>query len=120
MTLEGWLFNLCDSEAPKKSIIAYNFGLFETEDSYSIYLIGSNEFDENDSDWATNSDFEPKDKYFQLPAKDFKKLSWQQVLDQIESELKTFSKSAKFRNSFFSKAQAVTTGFDDGDLVRIV
>jgi hypothetical protein len=55
-----------------------------------------------------------------LPAKDFKKLSWQQVLDQIESELKTFSKSAKFRNSFFSKAQAVTTGFDDGDLVRIV
>jgi hypothetical protein len=48
MTLQAWLIHLCDTEHPDTSIIAYHFGLFETENGYTIYLIGSKEFDNDD------------------------------------------------------------------------
>ena len=119
MTLQDWLFHLCDTERPDKSIVAYNFGLFETENGYSIYLIGSKEFDKNDSDWATNNDFEPNSKYYPLPADEYKSLKWEKVLAKIKTKLKDFTKTEKFKNSFFANAKAITTGFDDGDLERI-
>jgi len=50
MTLENWLLNICDTESPDKSIIGFNFGLFESEDGFTIYLTGSKEFDEDDPD----------------------------------------------------------------------
>ena len=120
MTLENWLFDLCDTESPDKSIIAFNFGLFESEDGYTIYLIGSKEFDEDDPDWATNIDFEPEEKYFPLATEDYNHLKWEQVLQKIKTQLEDFSKTDKFKSSFFSKAKAITTGFDDGDLERII
>jgi len=119
MTLQEWLFKLCDTETPDKSIIAYNFGLFETEDGYTIYLIGSKEYDKNDQDWATNNDFEPSIKYYPLPTSEYKHLKWDKVLEKIKSELSVFTRTDKFRNSFFAKAKAITTGFDDGDLIKV-
>jgi len=119
MTLQEWLFKLCDTEKPDKSIIAYNFGLFETEDGYTIYLIGSKEYDKDDQDWATNNDFEPSIKYYPLPTNEYKDLKWEKVLDKIKSQLKDFTKTDRFKNSFFAKAKAITTGFDDGDLVKV-
>ena len=119
MTIQEWLFHLCDVEHPGKSIIAYNFGIFETENGYTIYLIGSKEFDKDDSDWAANNDFVPKSKYYPLPEKEYKGLKWEKVLDKVKVHLEDFTKTGKFKNSFFAKAKAITTGFDDGDLVRI-
>jgi hypothetical protein len=119
MTLQEWLFKLCDTETPDKSIIAYNFGLFETENGYTIYLIGSKEYDKDDQDWATNNDFEPSLKYYPLPTSEYKNLKWEKVLERIKSQLKDFTKTDKFKNSFFAKAKAITTGFDDGDLIKI-
>jgi hypothetical protein len=40
-------------------------------------------------------------------------------LEEIEAQLKYFLGTVRFKNSFFAKARAITTGFDDGDLVRI-
>jgi hypothetical protein len=119
MTLQDWLFRICDTEKPDKSIIAYNFGLFETGDGYTIYLIGSKEYDKRDADWALNNDFEPEIKNYPLPKNEYKNLKWEQVLDKIKSQLKAFAKTEKFHHSFFAKAKAITTGFDDGDLVNI-
>jgi hypothetical protein len=119
MTLQEWLFKMCDTETPDKSIIAYNFGLFETENGYTIYLIGSKEYDKDDQDWATNNDFEPSLKYYPLPTSQYKNLEWEKVLERIKYQLKDFTKTEKFKNSFFAKAKAITTGFDDGDLIKI-
>lgn len=119
MTLQEWLVRICDTERPDKSIIAYNFGLFETENGYTIYLTGSKEYDKNDSDWAINDDFQPSLPNYPLPSKDYKNLKWKQVLDKVKSQLNDFTKTDNFKNSFFAKATAITAGFDDGDLVRI-
>lgn len=119
MTLQDWLFELCDSEKPDKSVIAYNFGLFETEQGYTIYLTGSKEYDKDDPDWATNNDFEPAQKYYPLPTSEYKNVEWDKVLDKIKKQLQDFTNTEKFKNSFFAKAKAITTGFDDGDLIIV-
>jgi len=89
---EAWLEEVCASEKPGSDIVAYNFGLFEGENGYMAYLIGSTEYDEEDPDRACNEDFVPKRKYFSAPER---------------------------QASFLSTAQAITVGFDDGDLVKV-
>ncbi|HQU91595.1 MAG TPA: hypothetical protein PLK77_04820 [Pyrinomonadaceae bacterium] len=119
MNLQSWLHEICESEAPDRTVLAFNFGLFETEEGYSIYLIGSNEYDKLDPDWATNVDFEPANKYLPLPPHDFGNLSWERALEKIRIQLIEFTATETFQRSFLARAHAITTGFDDGDLVLI-
>lgn len=119
MTIQDWLFKICETENPDDSIIAYNLGIFESDSGYTVYLTGSKEFDKDDSDWVLNDDFEPVQKYCPLPPDEYQNLKWEQVLNRIKSQLMDFTRTEKFRKSFFSRAKAITTGFDDGDLVRI-
>jgi hypothetical protein len=115
MELEQWLSNICKTEAPDKSIVAYWFGIFESE-TYMLYLVGSNSYDSNDDDWACNTDFVPKHKYFALVNEDYKDLDWEDLLMKVKSKLVDFMKSTTFQNSFFAEATAIAVGFDDGDL----
>jgi hypothetical protein len=45
--------------------------------------------------------------YFKLPENYFKNLNKQQLLDKLTSELKNFTATEKFKNSFFAKAKAI-------------
>lgn len=119
LTLREWIGRICETERPDSSVIAYNFGLIQIDNGYSLYLIGSKEYDVNNSDWAFSIDFEPRMKYYPLADSNYSKLSWDKVQVKINEELKDFTASVTFKNSFFAKAKAITTGFDDGDLVRI-
>lgn len=116
--IHNWISKICETEHPDDSIIAYHFGLFESDKGYTIYLAGSAEFDEDDSDWACNSDFEPEEKYLLLPD-EFQNQSWEEVLDKAVASLTAYTTTATFQSSFLATVTAITTGFDDGDLVRI-
>jgi hypothetical protein len=118
MSIENWLTSLLQSEAPDDDIIAYYFGIFETPEGYSIYLTGSAEYDADDDDWATNTDFEPEDNYCTLPEA-YKEMDWEEVQDKIVTLLKDFTATAAFNHSYLAKARAIAAGFDDGDLVLI-
>lgn len=118
MTLNEWLTTIIETERPESSIIAYNFGLFQMEEGYTIYLTGSKVFDEDDSDWATNNDFEPKQKYLELSS-EFKKENWEVLLQKMSKSVSLFLESKIGLKSFLSDAKAITIGFDDGDLIRI-
>ena len=62
--IEYWLDQMnVETSCLPADIVAFNFGLFETENGYGIYLIGSKSYDEQDDDWACDIDFEPEDKY---------------------------------------------------------
>ena len=119
MTLQEWFFKLCDEEKPGKDIIAYNFGLFDTDNCYAIYLIDSNEHEKEDQVSATKNDYEWPIEYYPLSKREYKDLKWDQVLDKIKSQLKEFINTEKFKNSSLAKAKAITIRFDDGDLVRM-
>ena len=118
MGISEWIKNICQSESPDNSIIAYNFGLFKSEKGYVIYLIGSKAFDEEDQDWACNMDFEPNEKYLLLPD-EFQNQEWKEILNKVERQLKEITKAPTFNATFLSNAKAITTGFDDGDMIRI-
>ena len=123
MTLEiqfnEWLDRLNKTEKVDKTIIAYNFGLFETSEGFTVYLIGSETFDPDDDDWAVNVDFEPKEKYLQLDQGLVKTKEWQKIQDVSTKLVTDYVNSDKFENSILKNAIAITTGFDDGDLIRI-
>jgi hypothetical protein len=114
-----WMTRLTKTEKPSTDIIAFNFGLFETENGYTIYVIGAKTFDEEDADWASEVDFEPKDKYLEINPDETKGLEWNEVLEKAKVTIEQFVTSDKFENSFMRSAKAITTGFDDGDLLRI-
>ena len=51
----NWLDQILKTEKPNADIQAYYFGILETEDGYETYLVGSEEFDEENEDWACNT-----------------------------------------------------------------
>jgi hypothetical protein len=119
MTFNDWLAQICTTEKPDKSIVAYNFGLFETSNGYTAYLIGSKTYDPEETDWATEVDFAPTLKYYELPSLNFKHLQFDVAQSNIKQMIKEFMKSSIYKQSFFMHAKAITIGFDDGDLEEI-
>ena len=117
--LKEWLSRVVAAEAPPKDIIAYNIGIFETDQGYSAYLAGSTGFDEDDDDWACEADFSPAERYLKIPADYADDSSWQSILRQVVTDAEDFLQSEQAVASFFSRSRAVTVGFDGGDLTRI-
>jgi len=114
-----WITLLNKAENPSTEITAFNFGLFQTEAGYCMYLTGSKRFDAEDDDWAVEVDFEPKEKYLEIDPPFSKELTWDKVLDIAVIVIKSYVGSVEFENSILGRAEAVTTGFDDGELIRI-
>ena len=57
--IRHWIQQINDETILPSDIVAFNFGLFESEEGYCIYLTGSKFYDESDDDWACDIDFEP-------------------------------------------------------------
>lgn len=114
-----WALAIAKEENPGDQITAFNFGLFETSQGYSIYLIGSKVYDEKDDDWACTVDFTPKKRYFEIPSKIASGKKWDVIESEVIAILKKFISSTDFKQTFFSRATAITVGFDDGNLTRV-
>jgi hypothetical protein len=89
--------------------------MFES-DTYTLYLVGSNDYTPVDDDWACNADFVPREKYFALAWKGYARLEWKDLLEKVKGELTEFMKNETFKSSFFANASAIAVRFDDGDL----
>ncbi|MFD1186274.1 hypothetical protein [Pontibacter rugosus] len=115
----NWLDRINKTETVDDRIIALNFGLFEAENGYTLYLTGSECFDEEDDTWATNIDFEPKEKYFVLSSSLVKGKEWQEVLTVSKELVTEYLNAVNLSNTIFKHVKAITIGFDDGNLIRI-
>ncbi len=115
-TLSEWLFKLCDTENPNESIVAYNFGIFESQNDYTIVLTGSKQYDKVRN--TVTIDFEPSIMYYALPEKEFGNLKPEEVQNSITNQLKDFMETAKFKHSFFAKAKAIVTAYNGENLVE--
>jgi len=113
---EGWLEKIIKKEKPKKEIIAYNIGIFQTKVSFSLYLMGTKVYDAEDSDWACKPNYFPADRFYDFPKEYAKGKDSEQIEKDVIDFAKKFSKTIQFKKSFLGKAEALTAGFDDGDL----
>lgn len=116
---QEWVAKINENEKIDNSIIAFNFGLFESEEGFTMYLNGSKIFDKDDDDWAANMDFEPKQKYFSFGMDFLKDKDWQNILKYSEYLVQTYIASELFKTSIFAQAKGIAVGFDDGNLTII-
>ncbi len=118
--LRRWLTKIASQSVLPESIEALNFGLFENaEGYYSVYLIGSKNYDENSDDWACLEDFIPKYQYFHVKNDVISNLLSQEFLELMKSTLTKVLKEERFKNSLFDAVDYISIGFDDGELELI-
>lgn len=111
-SIQEWLFHLCDTNTPEKSISEYHFILIESRSDNLLSLYGFNTYDIDENVIAHRIDFEPAtNMFFTLPKEEFGNLSLQRIKERILNELIKFTTSSKFKNSFFAKAKSLRTNF---------
>ena len=117
--ITNWLAALLTSQPPPSNIVAFNIGLYETPAGYSAYLSGATKFDASSDDWALEDAYSPSQREFPLPNDQLQISNWQDALSQVHAALKLALSRSPLSNSALARAQAVTIGFDDGDLERV-
>ena len=117
--LAVWLGQLLAGQPPSSNIVAFNVGLFQTAGGYCAYLSGSTEFDADSDDWAVQDAYSPSRREFPLPRDVFPFPKWQDALSHVSAALKAALARPELQHSPLARAQAVTVGFDDGDLERV-
>ena len=115
--ISSWLQGLLATQPPPANVVAFNVGLFETPSGYSAYLSGATKFDASSDSWALEDVYSPSEREFPLPPGVF--ANWHDVLSQVQVALKSALHRAPLLHSPLARAQAVTVGFDDGDLERV-
>ncbi len=114
-----WLTAIDSKETVPSEITAFNIGIFEQDEGYSIYLTGSEEYDADGDDWACDVDFEPANKYLELSGPGIKAMEWQEFQDMIVKIVSDYLGTSANANTSVFAGRVVTVGFDDGQLVRV-
>jgi hypothetical protein len=109
-----WLNQVLDRDIPK-GVKAFNFNLYEGgEDTYDIQLIGSDEFDEDDPDWACTDYFTSEEEIFYIERTE-EIQHWEQGLRYISMLVERYLKEGK-NATLLKNASAIGIGFVDGDI----
>ena len=109
--IETWILQNED----RPNVKAINIGLMQTQKGYSAYLIGSNEYDPENDDWACNEDYVPTDKYLELPLS--KSLDWDVLQERVVKIIINLIQSKN--DSILNYVENVTVGFDNGELIKV-
>lgn len=111
-----WLDKLLESKMPE-NIAAFNFNIYDEEDeTYGIQLIASNEFSEEDEDWACSEVYSSEENIFYIDHSDEKDADNQRGLEFISGLVMQYIKSGKSAN-LLKSVKAVGAGFVDGDIL---
>lgn len=110
-----WLDKLLANRLPNK-INAFNFNIYEGEQEgeYQMQLIGAEDYDPDDDDWACDEIFSSGEDLFVYSAtdtEDAQKIAFDLV--------RLYLKQGRFANKL-KRRVAVTIGFVDGDLLAVL
>ena len=115
----NWLMNIQKIDGiPPSEVVAFNFGIYESPNGYKIYLVGSFEYDENDDDWACIAMPTESYRYLNLP-KELQSKEWDEILKHCAESLTELEQKGKLNIDLLKNVIAITTGFDDGELIKI-
>lgn len=111
--IEKWLNDVFEKKMPL-GVVAVCFNLYEDEnDSWSMELVGTKNFDVEDSDWACDevTDFGTRDASLLWE----KEADWAEILEDVIGALKRYLESGQ-HTAFLKAFAGVGVGFVDGDL----
>ena len=110
----NWLDNIFEQKLPD-GIIAFNFNLYEgSKGTYDIQLIGSDEFDENDQEWACTDFYTTGENICYI--KRTKEINqWEQGLSYITKLAERYLSEGR-NAGIFKSVSAIGIGFVDGEI----
>jgi hypothetical protein len=115
-TLEEWLGHICKSEKSEQDSLTYNFGIYQSIDDSTnkpteeclLSLVGTVTYNETPTYSVSKIKFQPEEDFFRLPKEDCEGLTHTQIQDRLTRQLTKFSKTEKFKHSFFKTANEIT------------
>jgi shikimate kinase len=111
----AWL-DMALSEPVPESVIAFNFNLYEP---WSIEIIGSDTYSENDPNWASDGAESFRPAVEALPLQASEHSSWKEVLEHAANLVRAYLERPGAGSQRLRRAQAVAIGFVDGELRRL-
>ncbi|WP_342644834.1 hypothetical protein [Mucilaginibacter sp. CSA2-8R] len=106
-SVSEWLITITNGNQPQKHISQYNIRLFEAPGACTLSLTGVNTYKEGIGFQSTRIDYTPREMYCDLPPAYFQNLTRDQLPAKIIEELKSFTASASFKNSFLAQADQI-------------
>ncbi len=118
ISFDDWLRDALVTPKPDE-VKGYSFNLYELDPSkeaqFGVELIGTGSFDLEDTDWACDEVWEPKQRLLVIPLQ-FSGKEWEGCLAKIRnlvvSQLESNSRAA----TVLKQANGIGIGFVDGDL----
>jgi len=112
-----WLDNILEQDMPN-GIKAFNFNIYEgSEGTYDIELIGSNEYTEDDDDWACSDYFTTTNNMFFIK-RTLNLIKSENGLKYIKDLIEKYLNNGKYAY-LLKSVSTITVGFVDGDLTII-
>lgn len=111
--IEEWLDSLELDDMPD-GIIAYNINLYEGDETYDLQLIGSDEFDKDDPDWACSEVYSSEEEICYIEMTD-EVGDWENAQKLFAQCVKEYLEDGKYADVLKS-AKAIGIGFVDGDI----
>lgn len=108
-----WIDGVLSADIPAE-VVAFCFNLYEeSDDSWSMELVGAGRFDPDDQDWACDeiTDFDSRKDMFNWQAA----CEWDEALESMTAVLKQYLEEGKYADVLKSKS-GVGVGFVDGDI----
>ncbi len=112
-----WLDAAFSRRIPRKAV-AFNFNLYEYEDSFHVDLIGAPSYDPENSGWACNEVFVAREPIFRIPRSAEIK-TWRKALTVAVRLVRAYLRQDGPHSRRLKNSCAVTVGFVDGDLVVV-
>ena len=119
LLFSDWIKKVENENPPGPEIVAINFGIFQSDKGFMIFITGSEIYDASDDDWAGEIDYQPSraNKYFLLPREITAGLKWAKVLELATNSMKQLIETEPQKTLFGNRV--VTIGFDDNKLTVI-
>ena len=111
--VKQWILSIDKEQSIPEGIVALNFGLFEP---YGIELTGAKCYDDKNDDWACEEDYVPEHRTcsdLNIPANK----GWEDVLNDMAALLKELIRELPDLQLW--QVEHITTGFSEGDLIKI-
>lgn len=103
---------------PPAEVVVFNFGIYESDEGFVMYLVGGFEYSEDNDDWATLEMPKQDYRYLLLPPIVQDK-PWQLVAEFCKNTLLELEAEGVLAKNLLQNAKALTTGFDEGELAKI-
>ncbi len=115
--VEQWINTILEQDMPA-DIVGLNFNLYEDfepggENGWSMELIGTSSFDENDEDWACDEvcDFGTRETPFRWK----ENAGWEMILEESAQILRKYLAEGLYAEKL-KQADGVGIGFVDGNI----